>query len=570
MTGSTMPEYDVVVFGSGAAGMAAAAVAASQGLSVAMFEKAERLGGTTATSGGVVWIPDSRHARNAHAPDSRDQAKTFLQSQIGENIRNELVDAYLSSCDEAIGYLEKHTELKFDYVRVPDYVSDAPGASPTGRSLSPRPFNGALLGDQFERVLPPRRAFMVLGGLMVGRKEIPMLLRPWSSFAAICSVASLLGHYAVDRMRYSRGTRLLMGNALIARLLFSNTRMGVAVHTRHRLECLCVENGRVCGAQVARPGGTVHVRARKAVVMATGGFPHSAPLREKLAPHHLHRHSLASAGNVGDAIRACEDIGADVDKDMVSPGFWTPASVAPDPHGADIVFPYGHLDRGKPGAIIVDQHGRRFVNEADSYHHVVLAMFAHGAVAPHGHAFIVCDERFIRRYGLGLVKPYPFPRRRHIKSGYLKSDGTIPGLARQLGIDPAALQAEIGKHNEYAAAGRDPDFRKGETAFNRYNGDDQGQPNPCLIALDKPPYHAIEIVPATLGTAVGLRTDEYARVLKSDGSVIEGLYACGNDMGSVMRGSYPGPGITIGPALVFAYRAMRHAALGDVQLDTAA
>jgi 3-oxosteroid 1-dehydrogenase len=553
-------ECDVAVFGSGAAGMSAALVAACEGLSVAVFEKAAQLGGTTATSGGAIWIPGSSQSRRAGVQDSIEDARRYLRGQIGAPLRTDLLDAYLASGPEAVDYLEQRTELRFEYVPLPDYVTDADGAVDKGRALAPQPFDGARLGRDFALVLPPREAFMLLGGLMVGRKEIPMLLAPFASLAALRAVVRLLARHAWDRLCHPRGTRLLLGNALIARAVFSARRLGVDLHVRHALKTLVQDRGRVIGARVDTPAGPVKVRARRAVVLAMGGFPHCPQLREQLAPHHPHRHSLASPGNTGDAIRAAVSVGAALDADLPSPGFWTPASVAPDGRGGEIVYPYGHLDRGKPGAIIVDATGRRFVNESDSYHHVVLGMFRAGAVPPQGRAFIVCDHRFISRYGLGLVKPAPFPHRAHLRSGYLRRAATLDGLAAQLGVDADALKDEVGRHNRHASIGHDPDFGKGATAFNRYNGDDRGQPNACLLPLDQPPYYAIAIHPCTLGTAVGLRTDADARVLDTHSRPIEGLYACGNDMGSVFRGTYPGPGITIGPARVFAYRAMRHAA----------
>lgn len=411
---------------------------------------------------------------------------------------------------------------------------------------------------------------MVLGGLMVGRKEIPMLLRPLASWSSFRYMSRLLWRHARDRMRHARGTRLLIGNALIARALHSARRLGVHVETSTALTNLLVENGRVAGARVRTRDGMRTIRARRGVVLATGGFPHSEELRRELCAAYPHRYSLASEENVGDALRAARKAGAAVDEAMSSPGFWTPASIAKDAEGRETVYPYGHLDRGKPGAIIVNRSGRRFVNESDSYHHVVLAMFARGVLRPKDAAFIVCDRAFIARYGLGLVKPAPFPHGPYLRNGYLKRADTLSALAQQIGVDAHGLAEEVARHNEFAATGRDEDFHKGEGAFNRYNGDARGQPNACLLPVAEAPFYAIEIVPCTLGTAIGLRTDADARVTDADDRPIEGLYAVGNDMASVMRGAYPGPGITIGPGIVFAYRAMRHAARSEpVQRDLA-
>jgi 3-oxosteroid 1-dehydrogenase len=552
-------DCDVAVFGSGAAGMTAALVAACEGQRVVLFEKAEQLGGTTATSGGAIWIPGNSQAARAGVRDTLEAGRRLIAHEAGAAFRADLADAYLSSGAEAVDYLAQHTELRFDYMPAPDYQTNSPGAADTGRCLGPPAFDGERLREHFKRVLPPRPAFTVLGGLMVGRREIPMLLRPWASWTALRHVVGLLGRHARDRLRHARGTRLLMGNALIARALYSGLERGVVYRTGAAMESLDSEGGRVVGARVRTAAGLAQVRARRAVVLATGGFAHDAALRQAHAPAHPHVHSLASPGNVGDGLRAARAIGGDVDDAVASPGFWTPASVARDAAGRETVFPYGHMDRGKPGAIIVGNDGRRFVNEADSYHEVVVAMYKAGAVAPHGRAFLVCDHAFIRRYGLGLVRPTPFPLRPYLKSGYLHRAATPALLARQLGIDPAGLEEEVRRHKRYAEQGVDPDFGKGGSVFNRYNGEDRGQPNACLLPLEQAPYYAIELFPCTLGTAAGVRTNADAQVLRVDGTPIAGLYACGNEMGSVVRGAYPGPGITIGPAVVFGYRAMRHA-----------
>lgn len=567
MTPPDAIDCDVAVFGSGAAGMAAALTAACEGLSVALFDKAAALGGTTATSGGVAWIPGNSAAAAmgwTNRAEDLENARRLLRDQCGANWRPDLVEAYLRSGAEAIDYLAAHADLRFEPIPAPDYVSSAPGAALKGRALSPLPFDGRLLGRHFNLVRAPRPAFMVLGGLMVGRKEIPQFLRPFSSWQAFSHVTRVVSRHAVDRVRFARGTRLLMGNALIGRAVQAALKRGVRIHTGAALTALHREGGpaggRVAGATVRMNGADVQVRASRAVVLATGGFAHSRRLRDAHAPAHPHSLSLAAPENMGDAVEAALRVGASVDTRVESPGFWTPATRAVDGAGNETLYPYGHLDRGKPGAIIVDRTGRRFVNEADSYHHVVLAMFQRHAHAPQGAAFIVCDSDFLRQYGLGLAKPAPFPTGPLVRSGYLKRADTLSGLASALGVNAAGLEAEVARHNRFAATGRDEDFHKGESAFNRWNGDSRVQPNPCLAPLARPPFYATEIFPCTIGMAAGLLTDEHARVLDATNTPIDGLYACGNDMASVTRGAYPGPGITIGPGLVFGYRAMKHAA----------
>ncbi|MES2975173.1 MAG: FAD-dependent oxidoreductase [Pseudomonadota bacterium] len=561
-------QCDVAIFGSGIAGLAAALVAACEGRKVIVFEKDAQLGGTTATSGGVLWVPGNRQAEAAGIDDPLEDARRFLAGQIGAAIRPELVEAYLASGREALDYLAERTELKFDLVAAPDYLSDADGGTTTGRALSTPNFDGRLLGAKLALVRPPKPAFMVLGGLMVGRREIPLLMRPFSSWGNFTFVCGLLARHARDRLTHARGTRLLMGNALVARAVYSALQRDVRFVTGAPLVRLLRAGGRVTGAVFRHDGVEQTVHAACAVVLATGGMPHAAALRERYMPAHPHRHSIANESNVGEGAQAALQVGGTIDTQMQTPSFWTPASLARNAQGREVPFPYGHMDRGKPGAILVNRAGRRFVNESESYHEVVVAMFKAGALPPADGAFLLCDTDFIRRYGLGLVRPAPFPLRPHIRSGYLVKGRTLEALAQRLGVDPQGLAAEVARHNEFARTGKDLDFGKGETAFNRYNGDARGQPNPCLLPIRRGPFYALRMFPATLGSALGLRTDENANVLDASGTPIVGLYACGNDMGSVMRGAYPGPGITLGPGLVFAYRAMRHATHTPPQGDT--
>ncbi len=561
-------QCDVAIFGSGVAGLTAALVAACEGQKVIVFEKDTQLGGTTATSGGVLWVPGNAQARAAGIDDPLEDARRFLAGQLGPAMRPELVDAYLASGREALDYLAARTELKFELVAAPDYLSDADGGTTAGRALSTPNFDGRLLGAKLALVRPPKRAFMVLGGLMVGRREIPLLMRPFSSWANFRFVCGLLARHARDRLTYPRGTRLLMGNALVARAVFSALQRNVTFVTSAPLVRLLRDSSRVTGAVFRQDGLERTVHAGRAVVLATGGMPHSAALRERFMPAHPHRHSIANEGNVGEGALAAMQAGGAIDTGMQTPSFWTPASIARDAQGREVPFPYGHMDRGKPGAILVNRAGHRFVNESESYHEVVVAMFKAGALPPNDGAFLLCDTDFIRRYGLGLVRPAPFPLAPHIRSGYLVKGDTLQELADRLGVDAAGLASEVERHNEFARTGKDLDFGKGDTAFNRYNGDARGQPNPCLLPIARAPFYALRMFPATLGSALGIRTDANANVLDETDAPIRGLYACGNDMGSVMRGAYPGPGITLGPGLVFAWRAMRHAAQTPPQGDT--
>lgn len=552
-------EFDVVVLGSGAGGMSAALVCASAGLQVGIFEKSPWFGGTTANSGGGVWVPCTSLARQAGIDDSPAQVRRFLESELGPRFRADLVDAFVQSGPQAIDFLAQNSEVKFQLGNIPDYHAETPGGRVDGRVLFPLPFDARQLGSAFAQLRSPWKRFLVFGGMMVGRRDIPALMRPFASWANATYTLSMLLRYAADRLTFHRGTQVLMGNALAARFLYSLRQRQVFMQAQASLtQLLVTDGGAVHGVLVHTPTGTLRVRARKGVVLATGGFAHSPTLRARYGGAHPHHLSAAYPESVGDGLKAAVQVGAAVDHEMSSPAFWTPASLLHERDGSQVVFPYGHLDRGKPGAIIVNALGQRFVNEADSYHDVVTAMYAGPDSDARLHSHLICDHRFIRQYGLGAVRPAPYRLRPYIQMGYLMKESTLAALARRIGVDEARLQATVEQHNRDARAGVDPVFGKGNSAFNRYNGDPHCQPNPCLRPLETGPFYALRIYPATLGTAAGIKTDANAQVINTEGAPIPGLYACGNDMASMMRGHYPAPGITLGPGIVFGYRAARH------------
>jgi succinate dehydrogenase/fumarate reductase flavoprotein subunit len=270
---------------------------------------------------------------------------------------------------------------------------------------------------------------------------------------------------------------------------------------------------------------------------------------------------MASEFNQGDGLAIGERLGARIaPAESGHSGLWTPASLTPRPNGSNGLYPHLLLDRAKPGLIAVNARGERFVNEAVSYHDFVEAMFEANATAPSIPCYLICDGAFIRKYGLGIVYPGAGNLTRLLQAGYLKQGDTLDALAGQFGIDAAGLRRTVSRHNGFAQAGIDIDFGKGETELNRFNGDDAHTPNPCIGPITTAPYYGLEIWPAEIAVSTGLSTDADARVLNQEGEAIPGLYACGNDMASIMCGSYPGPGTTLGPGMVFAYRAAMHAA----------
>lgn len=553
-------EVDLLVFGGGAGGMTAALVASLEGLDVLLCEKTGQVGGTTATSGGTTWVPGTDLSVRAGVPDSSINAAAFLASVVGQRGNEALRQAFLESGPAAIHELEQHTEAKFVAATAhPDYMGNHPGAAFGGRALAPLPFDGRLLGKDFARVRPPRPEFMGPTGMMVARHELDALLRPFNSFANLRTAMGMVLRQATDRLRYPRGTRLVMGNALVARLFYSLRQRRTPIRFDTALSELIVEQGRVVGAVVNGPAGEKRIHARYGVVLATGGIAHHHALRARLFPQSATR-SLAPESNTGDGIDAAARIGAPVDDGGDSPALWMPTSVLKTQRGSEALWPHILLDRAKPGLIAVNSAGRRFVNESDSYHDFVMGMLRSHETVPSIPAHLICDAAFLRSYGLGLALPGARGRRRLVKAGYLIEAPDLQTLASRIGVDAAELQRTVRRHNEFAATGIDEDFGRGTSPMNRFNGDPAHAPNPCMRPIDTAPYYAVAVWPADLASSAGLKGDVDGRVLDESGAPIPGLFACGNDLTSIFRGTYPGPGTTIGPAMVFGWRIAKAAA----------
>jgi succinate dehydrogenase/fumarate reductase flavoprotein subunit len=545
---------DTAVFGAGAAGMTAALVAALQGLDVLLCEKSDQVGGTTATSAGTIWVTETRQAREAGFNDTIADTRRYLDAIIGP-ATDDRRERYLAAGKDVVEYLDRHSEVKFSiYRKHPDYLANRPGATLAGRALAPLPFDGRLLGADFKLLRPPIGEFMALGGMMIGRDDIEPLTNPFGSPASFRKAVSLVGRQAMDRLRHRRGTRLLMGNALAARLFYSLRRNNVPVWLNASLQELTRGNGRVTGAIVSTEGKLRRVIARRGVILATGGFGGSVErLNEYVKPPLAHAVPFERAA--GDGMRIARAAGAAIEDDHVSPAFWTPVSDTSWFAGGRGAYPHLALDRSKPGLIAVNAAGRRFVDEAVSYHDFVLGMHRSHETVPTIPAWLICDRNFLRKYGLGRIPPGGRNPRRAVRSGYVIEADTLDALAQKIGVDIAGLRASVERNNRSAQTGEDEDFGKGSTEFDRNNGDPHHGPNPCLGPIATPPYYAMPVYPSVLGNSVGLKADADGRVLGLDGRPVPGLYACGNDMASIMRGTYPGPGITLGPALVFGYRA---------------
>ena len=562
----TTPDVcDVLIAGSGAGGFAAALTAHLQGLDVIMVEKEPLFGGSTAYSSGILWIPANSHQRLAGFADSREAALTYLTHHVGNRLDHASAEAFLDNGPAMVDLFEREGLVSFSPgLAFPDYHPDEPGASQGGRALFADEFDGRALGPWFDQLRPPIKTMTALGGMMVGRNDLPHVFQMTRSWSSAFHVGCMVARYARDRLRYRRGTRLVNGNALIASLAANAFKRGIPLWLNSPIVELVNETGRITGAIVEREGQRLQIKTRRGVVLACGGFPGNDELKSRVYQHvaagksHV---SLQSPGT-GDGLRLARSVGGTFHDELHHPAAWTPASLVPQADGS--VIPYPHFfERGKPGYLSVDRRGRRFVNEAKSYHAFGAAMIEACRNDKDVEAWIVCDHRAIRRFGLGALGPAPMRIQPFLKSGYIKHSDTIAGLAHACGIDAAGLEGTIEKFNGPARHGEDPEFHRGSDAYQRFSGAAGHKPNPCVGPLDQPPFYAVRIIPSELGTYAGIRTNAHAQVTDRDGQAIAGLYAVGNDAASVMGGTYPGPGTSIGPAMTFGYIAARHIASGS-------
>ncbi len=557
--------FDIVVVGAGAGGLTAATIAAAESRSVLLLEQADVVGGTTAISGGMVWIPANHKAAAEGRADTLEAARTYLANTVPGDNRARL-ETFLKFGDEALRDLETRTSLRLQPVPTyPDYYPDLPGATSGGRVLEPVPFDARVLGDAFALLRDPLPEFMLFGGMMISRQDIPHLRRVARSPRSALHVAKLLLRYGWQRLSARRGTTLYLGNALAARLLRSALDRGVTIRAGTSVERLATDDrGVVSKLEVAdRSGRRRWIVARRGVILATGGLSHDAELRGRYVPQGAGTLSATiDPGSAPRGARLAAARGARLSPPTRDGAVWVPASTFTRRDGRRGIFPHTVTDRAKPGLIAVDAAGHRFVNEAVSYHEFVRAQLAHaGRAIP---AWLICDRRFLWKYGLGKVKPFARSVEGDVAAGYLKRADSVAGLAKATGVPESALAQTVRDFNTHAECGEDPAFGRGSNIYQRSLGDADQGPNPCVAPIIEPPFYAVAVYPADLGMSAGIVTDERGRVLAEDGSPVGGLFACGNDMASIMEGAYPGPGITLGPALTFGWLAGRAAAGANV------
>lgn len=545
------PDYDVIVVGSGASGFSAAIVAASQGLRVAILEKSSYLGGTTAMSGGGIWIPANTLMLAAGQQDDTETAQAYV-SAIAAPGDDAVLRAYLEAGPAALDYLRSHSDLIVSTrPRSPDYYSSLPSATSGSRAVDPLEFDGRKLGADLALIRPPRPESLLFGTMPVSGADIGHLRRLFRSPRSFAHVLGLLFTHVRHRLASGGDPRLVLGRALVGRMLKTARRLPIDIHRESPVLGLISEDDRIVGVQTVVGGRTGKISANYGVVLATGGFGRDRTLVGKWVPCAAEHIGVGAHDTTGDGIRLALAAGAHMSDDVRDSAFWTPVSKHRKPDGSVATFPHLVTDRAKPGMVAIDSRGVRFVNEADSYHDFVRAM--HKLDPPV--AFLVCDTDAMRRYGLGLARPWPFPRRHLVKDGYLLLGRTLAELAGKLGVDAVRFQSSIDRYNADAECGRDGQFGKGESAYNRFMGDPDHRPNPCLGPILRSPFYAVKLYPGNVGSSRGIRIDAHARVLDAQGAPVAGLYAVGNDADSIFRGSYPGPGASLGPALTGGYLA---------------
>ena len=535
--------YDVVVIGSGAAGMTAALTAAKRGLSTVVVEKAPTFGGSAARSGAGIWIPNNPVILAAGVPDTPAKAAAYLAAVVSPDVPVARQSAFLAHGPDMISFVMANSPLRFRWMEgYSDYYPELPGGLPGGRSIEPDQFDGKLLGAELAHLNPPY--MQVPSGMVVFSADYK-----WLALAAVSARGA-----AVAAACLARGTKaavlgqtpLTMGQSLAAGLRKGLLDAGVPVRLGTPLTDLFVESGAVTGAVVTKDGAPGLVRARRAVVVGSGGFEHNGAMRAQYQRQPIGTEwTVGAKENTGDGIRAGRQLGAALA--LMDDAWWGPAVPLPDQ-------PYFCLaERTLPGGLLINAAGSRFVNEAGPYSDVVHTMYDRNPTDPDIPAWLVVDQNYRNRYLFKDVAPtLTFPDDWYT-SGAAHKAWTLDALAASVGVPAAALRATVDRFNSLALKGTDSDFHRGDSAYDHYYTDPSVLPNSCLAPLWLPPYHAFRIVPGDLGTKGGLVTDARARVLRPDGSVIPGLYAAGNASAAVMGHSYAGAGSTIGPAMTFGY-----------------
>jgi len=555
MSSSLPTSVDVIVVGSGITGMSAAITAAHHGRSVVVLEQAKYLGGTSAVSGGWLWVPGNK--KGAAEGDTREAIESYIKAIAQDGYNPELVGGFLDAVPEAMAFFEDNTDMEFVYADMaPDYQMTSPGAREHGRAVTVVRVDGRTAGKDRRRIQPYLSTITVFGYMPEIGKDLATVVQASYKFKAFVYLGWRIAKTWMQKVLFGRTLNRSNGNAIITRMVSTAHKLNIPLLTNRSVtELVTDEAGRVTGVRLA--DGAV-VTANRGVILASGGFAGNPELRKQYFPHDRAggNHTTPTVGQIGSSIKLGQQVGAVVDTTPHQAGPWGPVTTWRNLRGQDRVFP--HLRNfGLPGLIAVNEDGIRFANESYSYHDFCREMLKANEGKEHFHAWLVGDHRAVRRYGLGPVKPFPVPTWYYRAVVGLKKSRTIAGLAQQIGVPAGALEATIAEFNEGAARGEDPKFQRGSTKFHHFKGDMAHKPNPNLAELKKAPYYAIKISMGDLGSFAGLAVDGSARVLNAQGTPIPGLYAGGTAAVSVFGGGYPGFGSNLGPGLVQGYLAAR-------------
>jgi 3-oxosteroid 1-dehydrogenase len=555
---------DVLVVGSGNGGLTAALCCYEMGTKdVLVIEKSELFGGTSSISGGGVWIPCNRYAQAAGAQDSLENAKTYLSNCIPaeRGVPEEMIDAYLENGHTMVDFHHELTQVRYvNLEHYPDYYSDQEGAMPGHRSMEPETINADKLGSEF-RTLRRTHPMMHLGGL-IGFTQVEAALLMAQMPGWVSLAMKMVLNYILDipwRLfgdKYAR--RLATGCAGVARLRVSMQDRDMPLWLKSPMKSLITEDGRVIGAVIEKEGRTMRVQARKAVILAAGGFEHNQEMREKYLPRPTNRWwSAGHQGNTGDAINECLKLGAQMH--MLDSAWWCNTISVP----GETIPRLSIMEKSYPGSIVVNPAGERFSNESQNYMAYTLETFElHSDENPCVPSWQIFDANFRATYFVGpmynsKMRPDWMLPSSYEKEGFFAIGETIRELADKIDVDPDGLEQTVMKFNGYAESGKDLDLQRGDALYDRYYGDPRVEPNPCLGPVAKAPFYAMKIDPGDFGTQGGMVTTPNAEVVHESGTTIPGLYAIGNCSAAVLP-NYPGPGSTLGPAMTFGYQAAKH------------
>jgi 3-oxosteroid 1-dehydrogenase len=552
-------EYDVVVVGSGGGGMTAALAARQHGFDTVVVEKSDKYGGTSAVSGGGIWIPCNDDIARTGGKDSYEEALTYLKGLIGDEVPQARIEAYLKNAPEMVRYLDRNFGVKYSNVpKYPDYYPNKPGGKEGWRSMQPVAFDAALLGPEFDHQRASFKGTLLMGRIAMDQVEAHTLFSRGPGWIRL--TLKMLLKYWFDfswRRRTHRDRRQVLGQGMVAALRYAMLQKKIPLQLNTGLESLIEENGRVVGVVVSQNGRTLRYRGRRGVILACGGFESNPQMREQYLQHPTSvAWTAAPPINHGDGIRAGQALGAAIRHMDLT---WGSPTVSKPGAAQQITL---FVERGMPGCVAVNKKGLRFVNEAAAYPDFRNAMYADDAK---GNGTVPCwlvfDATFRYKYPMGIFLPGQIEPDSKLPKDWLDKvyyrANSIDALAAKIGVDANGLKATVEKMNGYARTGIDTEFHKGETAIDRYYSDPSVKPNTCLGPIIKPPFYAVKMDAGEIGTKGGLVTDAQARVLREDGSVIAGLYATGNTSAAVMGPTYAGAGSTLGPAMTFGYVAVR-------------